>query len=133
MASGGVVKLPGFPSLPSPSVVIGVVVVVTLLGAAVWIQTARLKVARLELAQTAQVAEANLAAATAEKVAKELADKAGADRLKQEQEKRAAAEVALREYRDTVQGVANACHFAVVDPSVDRLLSRPRAGRGASD
>lgn len=122
-----------FPSLPNPSLVIGIAAVVTLLGAAVWVQTARLDTAQLQRDQALQVAKDNKRAADEAVTAKELADKAGADRLKQEQEQRVAADKALAQYRGTAQGDSNACHFAVVDPSVDRLLTRPGASRSPSD
>jgi len=121
------------PGLPSPSVIIGTVAVVTLLGAAVWVQTSRLETAQLERAQALQVAADNRKAADDAVAAKTLADKTSADRVKQEQEARADAEKALRDYRATVKGETNACHFAVVDPAVDRLLERADAGRSPAD
>lgn len=92
-----------------------------------YVQTVRLEASQQQVETVTVERDSALAGAKAAKAESEAAAQAAAKRINDERIARAKSERALEEYRKTEKGEANACHFAVVDPSVDRLL----AGAGA--
>lgn len=99
-------------------------------GAAAYVMSLRLELAEASVARVEEERDSALSAVKATKAAGEAAAQAAAKRLNDEIIARAKSERALDEYRNTPRGDANACHFAVVDPSVDRLLA-PASAHGS--
>lgn len=108
--------------------VLGVAVLVA--GGAAYVMSLRLDLAQASVTRVEGERDSALSAVKATKAAGDAAVQAASRRLNDEIIARAKSERALEEYRNTPRGEANACHFAAVDPSVDRLLA-PASAHGS--
>lgn len=118
----------GMLATATPYVVVALGLAVVAAGGAAYVLSLRLELAQAAVTRVEGERDSARAAAKAARAQSAAAAAAAAKRLKDEIAARAKADTALAEYRKTEKGETNACHFAVVDPSVDRLLERARAG-----